>query len=325
MVIIMFSCGQLVKLFKTINDKEKLSQTTSAVGSGLANGVVSSLTRDTVQIHELVKKIMTEVRIQGVGMSMEIRNTLLSNETKKWLEETLKSLTDSEREAITELLNDPRLVSGTRRIVAGIREEMLGKVTAQEISILRDSILGPKTRQLTDSLISGAIAQLVKGSDSFMPKIDTVIEHLVKAEHRIKKDLQETIDNTKHALYGAIGLVALAVIAIILIAQRAKRHRDTIVAMAQAIDSLEDPKDFDLIAGKIHDRTSDKGVNGNLDKILEQTDLKKRKDYREYQRQAVNVLARKIKNRTEVLNDIEVDATIKEEVRKIILEKIKEN
>lgn len=311
-----FSCRlipELTKTFKKVNNNEELKKTTQAASEGIAQGIVEKITSDSAQLKRLLKSILSEVSTEGAKMTTGIRDSLLSKKTKEWLNQTLSELTESETRALIAFVNDQHLKNGLRQMVAAIRDEMLGKATAKDIALLRDEVLGKRTRQLTDSLISAALRQIAKDTTVYFPILDGALKRVDKGG----KDLADTISQTTAIISWAVGGIVFIIVAAILYV-RARKNRQTIEAVAKAIDALPRER-YDEVAPKIKESAVSLGVNTNLNRILDSTELKNRKLYKNPDGLlALSFLADKINNNEAWKRELENDSNIHDSLKSLI-------
>lgn len=329
----LWSCGffesahktsdEIHKTFKTINSAGKdLHDISSAASDGAVSGAVKALSKDSAKLKEIASEILKSIKSQAGGIVASIRDSVLNKKTSKWLKESLHNVSDSTRMAIIRITGDPRLTQNAKKIIGGIRDEILGEATVKKAGVLRDSLMGAKTRALTDSLIHHAMMRLNRDLDLFQPKIYVLLDSVAQKIERVRQHADDSIKKFKVAAWGLGILLVVALLVAYLIKRQANKHLQAIKAMATAVDAL--PQDeYDNISQAIKNETMKKGVLSHLDGILQSIKLPNKELYKDPSGQALAALLGRLSSDSPELKALYNDPDTHESVKDFFRKKTK--
>ncbi|MBS1505221.1 MAG: hypothetical protein JSS79_01135 [Bacteroidetes bacterium] len=279
-------------LEKVVNDLDK----NPAVGriikrstDSAAKGAIDGLHNDSAKIKALAKLLIAQLDDGTKKISKNVRDSLLSKATSAWLKTQLDHLSAEGQKTLIKIISNDTLSLGMRKISAALRDELLGEVTLQKVSLLRDSLLGKKTRLLVDSLIHSSLSQLASEYDSsWEKKLFALLEKFDSVTNKSLDKVKQTVTQWEITA-GVIGLLLIIVGAVAYrMAHLASKHKKAAFAMMRVIDQL--PRDdYDRIAPAVSIQAQHDQISAHLNSLLDQAALHERTTHQKIQKQALEV------------------------------------
>jgi len=256
---------------KLENVKTGVGDLGELTGQKFAKGLLAGFLQDSSQriLNHKLDSIMNNIDGHLKYTSQGLRDTMLGEYTSLWMQKRLLDIETTMSDARTDLLGNK-----TKYLVAGLRNELLGDATVAKFANLSNELLGSKTDILLDSIIQNAIISFTNGYKA-----------------NIKPELASTVSNTLDSANGTIKKLkgfALALGAIIaglmilgfFIFRKYRKHRELVKVLTKEIDVIPDRAIYDKLVTEIKNEAMSKGINENLNEILQEQNLREKNNYK---------------------------------------------
>lgn len=258
------------------------SSTFENIGSGLGNGVVSSLeNRDSLLSAlggSLTKGAIDSISLKKLEMELNATiDSVLSNASKKSnkeitilldsaigvvLNRNIKLLGITSREQLEQIRNS-LLGFETRNYISKLRNELLGDSTNRNLQEIRDELLGENTSLLVSKLISDAMDTLMVKYGEFQP----IFSRDLRNESNFFKD------NLTYILIVIGALVAGLIILCYRLNKKRKDYLGISELLTYEIHKIPNQSEYDELTTRIQDSAQKDGYEKNLRQILENKGL----------------------------------------------------
>jgi len=255
-LIIIMSCSSIDNSIDKARDAgydlvDHLEENADTIGANFAGGAAQSL-RDTLTNTKTQVQLDSLITVLGENFSSQVaaaRDSLFNEKTREWLRETLKD----------DILGDTTLL----RVVI-LRDELLGsktkhllnEVIASNATLLRDILLGDSTRAAIDTIVSSGVT---KFSERYAEKLSPLLKDEVKS-------LKKTI-NSILIIGGIIIVVILFVIWFLF--KRGQQYQEMLGLITCRIHEIPDQSAYDDLVRGIRRRSQEAGYEPRLRQILE--------------------------------------------------------
>lgn len=258
------------------------SSTFENIGSGLGNGVVTSLENRDSLISALGGSF-TKGAIDSISLKkleFELNTTIdsvLSNASKKSnkeitilldsaigvvLNRNIKLLGITSREQLEQIRNS-LLGFETRNYIAKLRNELLGDSTNKSLQEIRDELLGENTSILVSKLISDAMDTLMVKYGEFQPIFS--------------KDLRNESNFFKDNITYVLIVIGVLIAGLLFLCYWLNRKRKDYLGISELltyeIHKIPNQSEYDELTTRIQDSAQKDGYEKNLRQILENKGL----------------------------------------------------
>ena len=258
------------------------SSTFENIGSGLGNGVFSSLENRDSLISALGGSF-TKGAIDSISLKKfetELYNTIdsvLSNASKKSnkeitilldsaigvvLNRNIKLLGITSREQLEQIRNS-LIGYETRNYISKLRNELLGDSTKRSLQEIRDELLGENTSYLVSKLISDAMDTLMVKYSAFQPIFS--------------RDLRDESNFFKDNITYILIVIGLLVAGLLILCYSLNKKRKDYLGISELltyeIHKIPNQSEYDELTMRIQNSAQKDGYEKNLRQILENKGL----------------------------------------------------
>ena len=233
---------------KGLNDSRLTSW---AVGSALETALLDSV---QARLREKLDSLGLVIDRWVNATAVHLRDSLLSEYTSRWVQGRLAGAGEVLNRQVVALLDDARGVK-TRRLVAGLRNELLNNSSLRRAGVFRAELLGAGTRHRIDSLVQQTVKGIIEG------QVRLNADELVD---RVNEKAQATIAGARRIAWIVGGAVLLFLAATILLYRRARLHKGTLRVLTRQIDRIPDQQVYDWLVGHIRQETTAQGLEPHL-------------------------------------------------------------
>jgi len=253
------------------------------------NGLIEGLDSDSSKriIEETIGNIITQFSDSINILLLESRDSLLSSQTDTLIKRRIENISSLLQDKLDNIIDEP-LLAKVKSFVGSIMGSITGPETLSRLRSVRDTLLGPEFKALTDSIVRSAVNNAIdEFSISYDDKIKSRLDDIVK-------DADNVASKTTNKLKGVVWILGFIGLVLVLIAGyfylKGKKSRDTLKIVTHQVDKIKAQDIYDDLIKGIKEKTTEKGLEKHLQQVLKEQDLYQQQEWIDKNRRMIELI-----------------------------------